>query len=111
MTAEIRPIVGILEFVSINILASLSRSEKENQIFIIFTNRKTKLTRAASTVNITSIQVAHMFLNDHVVQHVTPDIILWDSRQKLIGRSLKSLCTYLNVKNLTTTVFHHQINE
>lgn len=74
------------------------------------TNRYTKVSKATTTLKITSTQVANMFFNDRKIPCKIADTVLSGNGQEFTSKFFKSLSSYLATTKVTTTAFHPQTN-
>lgn len=99
---------GLLKFVVMDILGPLPWTKKENEFIVVMTYRCSKIKRAIPTSKTTATNVANVFLDQCIVPYGIPDYSLADNGPEFVSKFLATLCTFLGLKNLTTTAYHPQ---
>lgn len=104
------PATGLLELVVIYIFEPISMTTNGNRYIVVIMYRYFMLTRSASILKFTTINVTSVFFHDWTLPRNTPSIIPTDkSLQHDIKRSAV-LCAYFLTKPLRTTPFPLRAN-
>lgn len=99
------PAAGRLEFVSIDVLEPLPRTNTGSQFVLIITDIYGILVRAIRTAKNISTQAMHFF-HCYVTSYGLSNFILRRNGQQFVRKFFTSLCAYLVVMRLATIAFH-----
>ena len=77
---------------------------------LVVTNHFTRYTKAYVTTNQMTHTVAHVFINEYVVNYGWPEKILMDQAKDFEGKVFKELCDQALIKKLRMTPYHPQGN-
>lgn len=99
-----------LDFMAINILEPLQRTEAGNQFIVIVTDTYTKLERMIPTAKIMSTHVSNIFFNDWMIPNGIPDTVLSVNGQKFICKFFTSSWFFVGTTKPTTKALYSQTN-
>ena len=74
------------------------------------TNHFTRYANTYVTINQTAHTVAHIFINEYVINYGWPEKIFTDQAKDFEGKVFKELCDQALIKKLCTTPYHPQEN-
>ncbi|GBO00881.1 Retrovirus-related Pol polyprotein from transposon 412 [Araneus ventricosus] len=95
--------------IAIDIVGSLSATERGNRYIINLIDHFTRWCEAYPISNIASPSVAKALM-DLIASHGSPDILVSDKGSNLIAETMASLYRTLGIKTVQTTAYHPQSN-
>ena len=99
-----------LEFVSIDILGPLPRSQSGNKYLLVISDRYSKYTKTVLLRSISSWTVAKAFCEHWAFVFGPPKLLLSDNGGQFMSKFFQSVCNILGTRNLFTTAYHPQTN-
>jgi IS30 family transposase len=99
-----------LEYVSLDILGPLPKTEHGNRFLLVITDRFSKLTRTVPLRTISAFVVAQAFCEHWVFVYGPPRYSLTDNGAQFSAKFLLSVCRELGVSKVFTTAYHPQRN-
>lgn len=102
------PAFVILDFVAMDILGSLPRTQQENQNIAVVMDCNSKSTRVVPTSKKSSTHMENISLNHQNVPCGTSSYLLAGIRSQLVRKIFATVCGYLVVKHVTTTAYRLQ---
>lgn len=99
-----------LEFVRMGILRSLSKTKQRNQLVVVVTDRRTKLTKAITTTKAITALVARIFLEHLVANFLILSKLLTDDGPQFLSKFSLAVCSKLVVNSINSTEYHPQRN-
>lgn len=100
---------GSLDFVAIDILRALPKTERGNEYTVEITNRYSKLSTAIPTTKITTTTNANIFMERWLANLGILYTELMDNRSQFTSKCFATLCKELGFKTVTTTVYRPQV--
>jgi transposase InsO family protein len=104
------PSSGPLEFVAIDILGPLPKTNQGHQYLLVISDRFTKLVRTIPLRRITSLMVAQSFSSGWVYIYGPPQVLLSDNGTQFNSRFFKDICGAMGIKQVFTSAYHPQTN-
>ena len=104
------PAKAPLEYVSIDILGELPRTQRGNRYLLVITDRFSKLTRTVPLKRITAAVVAEAFTKHWAFVYGPPVYLLSDNGSQFLSKFFLAVCRLLRVSNVFTTAYHPQTN-
>jgi hypothetical protein len=97
------PASGPLEYVSMDILGPLSKTDHGNRFLFVITNRFSKLTRTVALRTIAALFVAKAFCENWVFVHGAPRYVLTDNETQFNAKFFLAVCRELGIEKLFST--------
>jgi Integrase zinc binding domain/Chromo (CHRromatin Organisation MOdifier) domain len=104
------PASGPLEFVAMDILGPLPKTEHGNRFLLVISDRFSKLTRTVPIRTITALGVAKAFCDAWVFSYGPPRYLLTDNGTHFNAKFFLSVCRELGIAKIFTTAYHPQTN-
>ena len=104
------PAEGPLEFVAMDILGPLPKTEHGNRFLLVITDRFSKLTRTVPLRTITALVVAKAFCDAWVFSYGPPRYLLTDNGTQFNAKFFLAVCRELGIAKIFTTAYHPQTN-
>jgi transposase InsO family protein len=104
------PADGPLEFVAMDILGPLPKTEHGNRFLLVISDRFSKLTRTVPLRTITALVVAKAFCDAWVFSYGPPRYLLTDNGTHFNAKFFLAVCRELGIAKIFTTVYHPQTN-
>jgi hypothetical protein len=104
------PESGPLEFVAMDMLGPLPKTEHGNRFLLVISDRFSKLTRTVPLRTITALGVAKAFCYAWVFSYGTPRYLLTDNGTQFNAKFFLSFCRELGISKIFTTAYHPQTN-
>lgn len=101
---------GRLDFVAMNVLGPLPKTECGSQFVVAMTDRLLKLSGEVSTTKTAASHRGSIFLDHCVFQYGFPQFIACENRPQFVGQFFSALCGYLGCKNVEMTAYYLQTN-
>jgi RNase H-like domain found in reverse transcriptase/Reverse transcriptase (RNA-dependent DNA polymerase)/Integrase zinc binding domain/Integrase core domain/Chromo (CHRromatin Organisation MOdifier) domain/Retroviral aspartyl protease len=99
-----------LEYVSLDILGPLPKTEHGNRFLLVITDRFSKLTRTVPLRTITAFVVAKAFCEHWVFAYGPPRHALTDNGTQFTAKFFLAVCRELGIAKVFTTAYHPQTN-
>ena len=99
-----------LEYVAIDILGPLPRTQSGNKYLLVITDRYSKYVRTVPLRNITAWNIAKALCDHWAFVFGPPKYLLSDNGGQFIAKFFQSVCNVLGTRNLFTTAYHPQTN-
>ena len=104
------PASGPLEFVAMDILGPLPKTDGGNRFVLVITDRFTKMCRAIPIRSTRSHTIARVFLENWVYPYGAPTHLLSDNGPQFASKFFAAVNYMLGVKHYLTTAYHPQSN-
>ena len=104
------PATKPLEFVAMDILGPLPRTQHGMRFILVITDRFTKLTKTVALRTITSLAVARAFCRAWVFNYGIPKILLTDNGTQFTASFFQNVCRILGIQKAFTAEYHPQTN-
>jgi transposase InsO family protein len=104
------PANGPLEFVAMDILGPLPKTENGNRFLLVISDRLSKLTRTVPLRSITALAVAKAFCDAWVFSYGPPRYQLTDNGTQFNEKCFLAVCRELGIAKIFTTAYHPQTN-
>jgi Integrase zinc binding domain len=104
------PASGPLEFVAMDILGPLPKTEHGNRFLLVIYDRFSKLTRTLPLRTITALGVAKAFCDAWLFSYGPPSYLLTDNGTQFNAKFSLSVCRELGIAKIFTTAYHPQTN-
>ncbi len=104
------PASGPLEFVAMDILGPLPKSNHGNRYLLVMTDRFSKLTKTATLRTDTALSIAREFCKHWLFSYGPPITLLTDNAQNFSSKLIKETCNILGTRHVFTTAYHPQTN-
>lgn len=105
---KLLPAAGPLEFVAMDLLGSLPKSEDGNFHVLVITDRFYKLCRNIPLGNIKASTVSQAFLTHLLYPYGLPLYLLTANAPQFASKFFAVVCQLLGVKTRSTTAYHPQ---
>jgi transposase InsO family protein len=102
------PASGPLEYVSMDILGPLPKTDHGNRFLLVITDRFSKLTRTVPLRTITALVDAKAFCENWVFAYGAPRYVLTDNGTQFNAKFFLALCRELGIEKLFKTAYHPQ---
>jgi RNase H-like domain found in reverse transcriptase/Integrase zinc binding domain/Integrase core domain len=99
-----------LEYIAVDILGPLPKTEHGNQFLLVITDRFSKLTRTVPLRSISAFMVARYFCEQWVFVNGAPRYVLTDNGTQVTAKSFLAVCRELGIGKEFTTAYHPQTN-
>jgi Integrase zinc binding domain len=99
-----------LEYVSLDILGPLPKTEHGNRFLLVITDRFSKLTRTVPLRNISAFVVENSFYENWVFVYVPPRYALTENGAQFSTKFFLAVCRELGISKVFTTAYHPQTN-
>jgi transposase InsO family protein len=104
------PASSPLEYVSMDILGPLPKTDHGNRFLLVITDRFSKLTRTVPLRTITAFNVAKAFCDAWVFAYGPPRYLLTDNGAQFAAKFFLAVCRELGIAKVFTTAYHPQTN-
>jgi Integrase core domain/Integrase zinc binding domain/Chromo (CHRromatin Organisation MOdifier) domain len=104
------PAAEPLEYVSLDILGPLPKTEHGNRFLLVITDRFSKLTRTVPLRVISALAVAKAFCEHWVFVYGPPRYALTDNGAQFAAKFFLAVCRELGIAKVFTTAYHPQTN-
>lgn len=106
---QLLPPSGSLEFIAIDMLGPLTKTEQRIRFLVFITDQNRKLTRVIPIPKVTAPLVATVVMKHRIIPYERElDTFLGDNGPQFVSKFLAALCTSLGSKQVTTTECHSQ---
>ena len=99
-----------LEYVAIDILGELPRTQRGNRYLLVITDRFSKMVKTVPLRRITAAVVAESFTKHWVFVCGPPVFLLSDNGAQFMSRLVLAVCRLLRVSNVFTMTYHPKEN-
>ncbi|CAN8076113.1 unnamed protein product [Agarophyton chilense] len=99
-----------LQFVSIDVLGELIRSNEGYRNLRVITDRFSKFVRAVPLKRIIAPVIAQAFIKHWVYVYGPPEVLLSDNGKQFVAKFFQNVCRILGIRNVFTTTYHPQCN-
>jgi transposase InsO family protein len=99
-----------LEYVSIDILGPLPKTDHGNRFLLVLTDRFSKLTRTVPLRTTSAFVVAKAFCDHWVFVYGPPRYVLTDNGPQFTAKFFLAVCRELGIDKVFTTAYHPQTN-
>ena len=99
-----------LDFVAMDILGPLPKTEHGNRFLLVISDRFSKLTRTVPLRTITALGVAKAFCDAWVFSYGPPRYLLTDNGTQFNAKFFLAVCRELGIAKIFTTAYHPQTN-
>lgn len=99
-----------LEYVAVDILGPLPKTEHGNRFLLVMTDRFSKLTRTVPLRSISAFTVAKAFCDQWVFVYGAPRYVLTDNGTQFTAKFFLAVCRELGIGKVFTTAYHPQTN-
>jgi hypothetical protein len=104
------PASETLEYVEVDVLGPLPKTEHGNRFLLVMTGRFSKLTRTVPLRSISAFKVARAFCEKRVFVYGAPRYVLTDNGTQFSAKFLLAVCRELGIGKLFITGYHPQTN-
>jgi hypothetical protein len=104
------PASGPLEFVAMDILGPLPKTEQGNRFLLVISDRFSKLTPTVPLRTITALGVAKAFCDTRVFSYGPPRYLLTDNGTQFNAKVFLAFCRELGSAKIFATAYHPQTN-
>jgi transposase InsO family protein len=104
------PADGPLEFVVMDVLGPLPKTERGNCFLLVISDRFSKLTRTVPLRSITALVIAKVFCDAWVFSYRSPRYLLTDNGTQFNAKFFLAVCRELGIAKIFTTAYHPQTN-
>lgn len=98
------------QMISVDIIGPLPRTRRNKKYIIVFVDVCTKWTIATAVPSATAAAVTKSLLDDLIMQHGVPEILLCDNGSQFISHSFKDTCKQYHIKVRHTPRYYPQGN-
>jgi transposase InsO family protein len=104
------PAEGPLEYVAMDILGPLPKTEHGNRFLLVISDRFSKLTRTVPLRTISALVVAKAFCDHWVFAYGPPTYLLTDQGTQFNAKFFLAVCRELGITKVFTSAYHPQTN-
>jgi len=106
----LKTLEGLWKEISINIIGPLPKSN-EKDVIIVIVDRFTKIIQLkATTINVSSEEIAKIYQDEIWKLHGIPRTILSDRGPQFASRFMEDLTKVLGTKQMLSTAYHPQMD-
>jgi transposase InsO family protein len=102
------PASGPLEFVAMDILGPLQKTEHGNRFLLVISDRFSEITRSVPLRTITALGVAKSFCDAWVFSYGPPRYLFTDNGTQFKANVFLVVCRELGIAKIFTTAYHPQ---
>jgi Integrase core domain len=99
-----------LEYVSMDILGPLTKTQHGNRFLLVITDRFSKLTRTVPLRTISALAVAKAFCEAWIFAYGPPRYLLTGNGAQFSAKFFLAVCRELGIAKVFTTAYHPQTN-
>ena len=99
-----------LEYVAVDILGPLQKTDHRNRFLVVMTESFSKLTRTVPLRTISAYLVARAFCDHWVFAYGSPRYVLTDNGTQFTSKFFLAVCRELGIAKVFTTAYHPQAN-
>lgn len=87
-----------MALISVDVIGPLPRSQKQNKYALVLLDVATKFVAAIPMRSATSAAVVKPLLNDWILLHGPPEVLMSDNGAAFVGREMRELCNTYRIK-------------
>jgi transposase InsO family protein len=99
-----------LEYVSMDILVPLPKTQHGNRFLLLITDSFPKLTRTVPLRTISALAVAKAFCASWIFAYGPPRYLITDDGAQFAAKFFLAICRELGIAKVFTTAYHQQTN-
>lgn len=96
------------EKIVMDCVGPIQESRQGNRFMVTFQDELTKYAMCIATPNITAFSVAKIFIEDIILKHGIPSVLMSDKGTNFMSEMFQEVCKILKISHVTATVAHPQ---